>query len=270
MVTTERVTVTPAMAREWLEEKVENRNLSPLIVARYAEDMRHGRWLVNGETLKFGEDGRLFDGQHRLHAVVAANTPVPMLTFRGDSAALMATIDSGRKRSLGDQLRLRGHKEWNRLAAAISHLYRWEKRHSFVRSIHCTGDSPTIQEALLFLDGHPGLEACFEACGGRSRHAVLRGGLGAALYFVLSAIDARDCEHFFRHLNSGAALEDGSPILALRNRLMARPTLGRSLPSDERAALTFKAWNLFRRGESVKVVSWRKGGAAPESFPVPE
>jgi hypothetical protein len=270
MVVAERMTVTPAMAREWLEGKVANRSLSPLVVARYAEDMRHGRWLVNGETLKFGEDGRLFDGQHRLHAVVAANTPVEMLTFRGDSAELMATIDSGRKRSLGDQLRLRGHREWGGLAAAISHLFRWEHRRTFVRSCLCPGDSPTVQEALLFLDRHPGLEACLESCGGRSRNAVLRGGLGAALYFILSGVDAKDCEHFFKHLNSGAALEDGSPILALRTRLMARPAFGRSLATDERAALTFKAWNLFRRGDKVKVVSWRKGGAAPEPFPIPE
>jgi hypothetical protein len=68
----ELVTVTVEMAQRWLDTAAENtRKLDPVRVAKYANALKLGRWKVNGEVIKF-KDGRLFDGQHRLHAVVVS------------------------------------------------------------------------------------------------------------------------------------------------------------------------------------------------------
>ncbi|MDO0930218.1 hypothetical protein QQY66_00225 [Streptomyces sp. DG2A-72] len=57
------VDVSPALARHWLtEHNTHNRSLRPRVVAAYARDMHAGRWMDNGETIKFAADGTLLDG----------------------------------------------------------------------------------------------------------------------------------------------------------------------------------------------------------------
>ena len=34
-------------------------------------------------------------------------------------------------------------------------------------------------------------------------------------------------------------------------------------------AITLKAWNAYRQGETVGLYRWRPGGAKPEAFPEP-
>ena len=72
------IDVTPELATAWLTQNKSNRTLSPNRVAQYARDMALGEWQLNGECISFDEDGKLKDGQHRLHGVVKANTTVKM------------------------------------------------------------------------------------------------------------------------------------------------------------------------------------------------
>lgn len=53
-----------------------------------------------------GSDRQLYDGQHRLWAVVHYGRTVPMLVVSGLSKEARATIDHGRSRSVADQLRI--------------------------------------------------------------------------------------------------------------------------------------------------------------------
>jgi hypothetical protein len=55
----------------------------------------------------------------------------------------------------------------------------------------------------------------------------------------------------------------------LREILLANRHASRKRSREETIALTIKAWNLVRRGETVKMLMWRGRGAKPEPFPVP-
>jgi hypothetical protein len=92
----------------------------------------------------------------------------------------------------------------------------------------------------------------------------------AATLYKLSLVDASDTLAFADSMTSGAGLEPGDPILALRNRLIQHATrMGGSFPIEELAALIIKAWNAMRRGESVNILVWRRAGQGREQFPVP-
>lgn len=80
------VTITPALALALLERNERNRPVVQERVALYARDMSSGSWQVNNQGLALGADGELYDGQHRLWAVVRARTDVPMLVVRGSGA----------------------------------------------------------------------------------------------------------------------------------------------------------------------------------------
>jgi hypothetical protein len=57
--------ITPQKAVEILDTKnFNNRPVSQFTVDRYAQEMKAGRWKLNGEPIIFGKSGRLIDGQH--------------------------------------------------------------------------------------------------------------------------------------------------------------------------------------------------------------
>lgn len=95
---TATIYVSPATAKRWLAKNTANyRALSADKVSMYARDMKNGEWKNNGETIKFYEDGTLFDGQHRLAGVVKAGVPVLMTVVWGISKDVKI-CDSGMKR----------------------------------------------------------------------------------------------------------------------------------------------------------------------------
>lgn len=105
-------TVTPNMARQWLDRRDPlNRMISPQTVRAIADEMLAGRWRVTHQTIAFDKEGKLFDGQHRLSAIVLADVPVRMYVARyksdnPDEAKL--ACDTGRMRSIGNVLDITG------------------------------------------------------------------------------------------------------------------------------------------------------------------
>jgi hypothetical protein len=80
-ITSEIQTVTPDMARTWLKNNTNNHPVS----ARRVQLIAKGKWCVTHQGIAFGPNGELYDGQHRLLAIVMANVPVPVLVTRGVS-----------------------------------------------------------------------------------------------------------------------------------------------------------------------------------------
>lgn len=104
----EVVLVTPDMAKEWLEAKnAINRTVNWAMVREYARRMGANEWHLNGDALKFDAEDNLFEGQHRLHAVVLHGKPVYFEVIRGMPYEDRFE-DGGRPRSLGDYMAIAG------------------------------------------------------------------------------------------------------------------------------------------------------------------
>ena len=71
----------------------------PPTVQKYVRLIQAGDFYLTHQGVAFDEEGRLHDGQHRLAAIVAANTLVSMLVTRGLSEAGALGLDDGRKRT---------------------------------------------------------------------------------------------------------------------------------------------------------------------------
>ncbi|MBR4588441.1 MAG: hypothetical protein IKO30_09025 [Lachnospiraceae bacterium] len=94
---------TPEKARLLLQRNHVNRKLSKGNVRAYSEDMSNENWNArNGESIKIDKDGNLVDGQHRLKAIVLSGKTVKLWCLK--NAPKDAVYDSGRKRSLSDQI----------------------------------------------------------------------------------------------------------------------------------------------------------------------
>lgn len=118
--------ITPEMATQILENhNSKNRNVSEGTVQSYANDMKNGRWTMTHQGLAFDINGTLLDGQHRLWAIVFANTPIEFMVTRGlpvekDGQFTMDAIDRNRVRTTGQQMQLcHSVKNGNVVAAAM-------------------------------------------------------------------------------------------------------------------------------------------------------
>ena len=84
MITLEVERINPKIAADYLKRNTKNyRKLSRPVVNRYADDMKAGRWELNGEAIVFDENGFLKNGQHRLAAIVLSGVTVEMTVIRG-------------------------------------------------------------------------------------------------------------------------------------------------------------------------------------------
>lgn len=84
MITMEVETITPQVAAKYLQQNIKNyRPMSRAKIKQYAEDMKTGRWQLNGESIQFDENGILKNGQHRLSAVIMAGVSIKMTVMRG-------------------------------------------------------------------------------------------------------------------------------------------------------------------------------------------
>lgn len=260
----EVVTVTPQMAAQWLEHNTRNRSLTSTNVEKLAGAIDRGEWIMNGESIKFSQDGRLLDGQHRLAAVVECNTAIQTLVIHGLSQEAQETVDTGKKRTLPDVLTLRGESNANMLAAALNVVHRIQNE-----TMKRAGSAyPTPQQALKLLQSDPAIREGLTWGSRLNSRLRFPGGLGCGLYHLFSSVAAEDAEVFFESLITGESLAEGSPILALRNNLERRAMKKYDRERMEVvAAWTIKAWNAWREGSEIQRLYWTPGGSRPEPFP---
>ena len=146
-VTTE--IITPAKASTYLDQNVDyNRPVSERHVTLYARDMKAGKWVLNGETLKFNGTGSLLDGQTRLRACIEAGVPFSTAVARGVPS--LDDVDRGRLRSMAHILAMRQVKNAIKVSTALRTIWRWENTNW--RSAQIV---PSTRESLELLDAHP-------------------------------------------------------------------------------------------------------------------
>jgi len=115
------VTVTPAVAAEWLKRNTHNRRIRPSVVERYVAEIKAGEWRPTPGGVGFDETGTLIDGQHRLSAIVQAGIPAPLLVVTGFATAAQEKCDRHTRRNLADVMILSGiaHSKYAVQAASV-------------------------------------------------------------------------------------------------------------------------------------------------------
>lgn len=243
--------ITPKQARIWLEAMhARQRPVAASRVNVYAADMKTGRWLQTGESIKFDREGDLLDGQHRLRAIIEAGVTIEMLVIRGLPRESFKAIDTGKVRSGGDALVIEGIDGGvAKIAATASSLSQqygaglipgsrggMQGRVSNSDLIEFIRENPAILDAARFVHTHAGKAmpmseaqmtwACFEA----------------------RQVDETAADLFILDLITGSGLVGNDPVLALREMLLANRTARRKLDLTLILAAVVKAWNKRRKG----------------------
>lgn len=250
------VEVTPELAQAILGEHAPNRTIRQLDVARYAADMAADKWTNTGEAIKFDEQGCLLDGQHRLSAVVKADMTVPLLFVYDVPRAAQDVMDSGRKRSLADQLAMRGQTNCNALAAGIKAAHDIE-----VYGKPRATRNKSVATLLEWFETHQDIADSYAPV----RKALdvpvkYPSGIAIALHYSMAKLAKEEADLFWRVLGFGDHTPGADAVLVLREKMLtvaAETQKGHVLDSNRRAAYTITAWNAWITGRDIKIFRFR-------------
>ena len=247
----EILSVTPGLAKEWLRTNSHNRRLRKNDIFNYARDMAAGKWLMNGESIKFSATNQLLDGQHRLHAVVQSGVTVPMLVITGLPPETQATMDSGIKRTTADAFSLDGKSNAPALAAILKRIWLWDQGDYKFSANY----KPTTAECAELLEQRPEIYRSVEIAVRihQTFKYIPQSATGTA-HHLFSRIAADEAVWFFARVGDGADLVAGHPVLTLRNRILSERDDRRSIKDWRYMAYLVRTWNAVRTGRSLSKI----------------
>jgi hypothetical protein len=251
--TTRMEWVTPEMAAEWLKHNTRNRALSDIRVAAIAAEIKAGSWRITHQGIAFGADGTLFDGQHRLSAIVAANIAVPLMVTRGLSHQALDAIDTGAMRAAADVLAIADGKHVGRVKraavlAAVTIMQNGGYRGKIERTTVAS-----LREALsLFEHNFDALNLIM-----RSDRLAQAPVLGAML--ICHALHPAIAVEFVSTYRDPSDASRDNPAIALRDHVLLNYARGTTATRTDVIARTFSAFHAYRHSMPRKHVKAAKG-----------
>lgn len=236
--------VTPEMATDLLAHNVGNRP----VVARYKkllQAFKEDKFVFNGESIIVSNDGLINDGQHRLMACVDSNKPFKTVLVFGVPREARLTNDTGTNKNRATLVGMYGVPNHNQFTAILAVYLTYEA------GIYHHSAEITTEEILDAWEKHKRrLERASFITGSSVARSLNVTALTAG-YLILHQLNPLGADQFFRRVVDGTGLEQGSPILMLRNRLMSDKTAG-IRRNHERLELILRYWNAWRLDRTIQ------------------
>jgi hypothetical protein len=248
-VTTKEM-VGPKEAQEMLRHNTRNREVVRMNVRAYVEDMLAGEWPRTHQGIAFGRDGTLYDGQHRLLAVIATGVTVPMMVTRGLGPEALYAIDRGRARRVHEVVAIAEDKHLHPIVRggimAAWHMVTYG-------SLTAGGPRYSPRAQMAAQRDHEGAVNAICAKLGTHRDRLTNAPIVGALAICYRAHPDAAVD-FAAKLRDGSNLPEKSPVKALRDYAAFKYVGAGAVSREELALRTFSAFESFMRGESREFV----------------
>ncbi len=256
----EKVFVTPELAAEWLVRNTGNRRLIKGHVDGLEHVLKRGEWSLNGETIKFAKDGRLLDGQHRLHACINSGVGFWTWVAHGLEASAFDTIDTNmRTRRTSDILGFHGKENTANLAACVKLLWKFRSSGQFYEGGGgFNGFSP--KECLEILSRRPAIEGSVSRC--VHVRVFSSPSLLAALHYLFACANSDLADEFASVIADGSSDLD-RPFHILREAVINRRLSVHRMGLRQLAFMAIRSWNSEVSANWIKKVYYKPN----EDFP---
>lgn len=262
-ISSQIMTITPVLAKEWLSNNPNNRKLSKQVVSDYAHAIRSGDWSLNGESIKISVGGQLLDGQHRLSAVVRSGESIQSVVISGLPDEVISTVDVGKKRTTADILSMGDVRYAPQVSGTITILHNIHNKFSFQSRVSTVDAkrylelNPTVEDSVAFT-------------------MVNKGSLKwrpqfAASHFLFAQKNKEAADRFFTRLCTGIGLSENEGVYRLREKLILEDHAKKKTTRADIMAWFIKSWNAERAGLPLtKLHGVIKGVQGSEAMPVVE
>lgn len=270
------VLVGPELAARMLEYNIaNNRPVSDFyVVERLCKAILRKEWVLTHQAAAFDRNGRMFDGQKRMLAIIKTGVAVPMCIAYNVDPAAFAVVDTMQPRTGGHTLHIMGVPNANRMAAAIRAIYMYDNHRdeSWAKGV-------VTNSQIEHIYGRIGdeLQAANKAIApllkpptakGQKREPSLMVSSAAiaAFYMAKRAWPGGAHHEFVRGVATGMDLYPGDPRWVLREYLRnSGPGKVNRRNGRVQIGLYLRCSNDFLHGRTRNHLAW--GGA--EKMPVP-
>ena len=276
--TLDNIVITPVIAEALLSFNTNNIPPAPNKIQQYAISMEEGRWKLNGDSIRFSNDGVLLDGQNRLLACIAAKSDFVTNIVVGLEPEVFNTIDQGRVRRQS-QLLAREYaddispQEATLISAAILRILKHEHGYSQGSSIQdirsTTKSSFSAEEVSTYLANNKRIveEARIVRAQFGSR-AILPQPMILFLMHLGNKFNKGYTTRFLDKLIRGIGLIDGETLMHLNQILIQIKSKGTRWSPTERDNTIIKVWGSVGRNGLHSIVhknnmKVRKGDPIP-------
>lgn len=240
---------TPEVAEYILSNlNVKNRPRKTQKIIEYKRDMQDDNWSLTGETIKFGSDGLLKDGQNRLAACMQGQVPFTSHAIFGIDPNTFHHMDTGKNRGADDVLAIMGVADAKKIALTIKFLLNWEKGKTNTAG---AADNQSIKDAYL-TKYNPDLlregVSWAQKVYAQTRYPI--GPIAATFYCAVDANMRDTIERFFIAMMNGTGKVNSGPV-----RLMKHITFMRMnrvhISSHDYSVLLSRAVHCFVNNKSM-------------------
>ena len=221
MINYKIILMTPEHAVELMKGNVNNRKIRQSAVNQFAKLIIEGKWCRDADVIRISKDKKVLDGQHRLSGIIKANIAVEVAIAYDVPDEAYKWMNCGIKRTAPDRIHLVDNDGVNRFACSITSAYVKAAKGKNMVSIDMIED-----EFLKMSDSFVYIASCFV----KPSKSLTVSPVGAAFVcyhnrYPIKGVDAMD------KFISGSNLEDGDPLLLLREALLSR-RLNKATPHE--------------------------------------
>lgn len=268
-VTVSIETITPAIAKKWLNYNEDNRPQNELNKEGIATDMKKGKFMLNNDCICFDWNGKLINGQHRLTGCIESGESFECGVMRNMHPDTFKVIDTGKKRDAADVLSIEGVKNAHNMAGIIKFImsYKAGKYSNSVRRSH--RGKARITNAAVSEFYHKHKDALIDSYdyGYNKYNKLVPGSQLAGLHYIFKSLGGnayQDAGIFCSRVADGENLEKSSPMWILRHKLESDFTGNTRFTPYFKLAIIVKAWNAFRSKKPIKNLTFSQEN---EEFP---
>lgn len=246
-VTFELVLATPDLAEYWLREKnVDNRPVSEGNVLKLERTLNEGRFIFDAHPIRFDWNDIMIDGQHRCIACVRTGVPFLTVVVRGLDPAVKAMLDQHKPRDGKDVLAMLGYVDASHLAPVAKICYWWDHDLMHARSQDKALTNDVVADYVRH--NHDVLQRANTLARTVASHTKIPYTALACAYYILSKVNLADAYLFFDQVKKGYGLQEGSPILLLRQKGLSVHASKTRVPIEAWVSMIIRTWNDTRKG----------------------
>ena len=261
-----KIKVTPELAKEWLKSNHKNRNVSEKRVIAYAKEMKRGAWREDTyEFIKMTKNGRVLDGQHRLHAVIMAGVPISFHVVSDVPEDVHSVLDTGKSRTASDVFSIEGIPNATNTTAIMQKYFLLSSKKSIAGASMITKKSNSQLLSIyrenpeFWLMVHRKSISWYEAFG----RVLPASHIGALYAYFHKECNPDLAAEFMDQFCTGQDITNNA-IALLRQKLIADRISMKKMGVNVRLALVIKTFNYFVSGKTPKILKFAKD---KENFP---
>jgi hypothetical protein len=254
----------PSEAKFLLKFNVRNRKMKDYHLNALSNDMStrsnwnpdKSPWIYNAQSIEFDVNGNQINGQNRLTSIVKTGKIIPMKLFINVNSEAFKVYDTGANKNATSVLSKLGVKN-PAMIAKTTKMYNAHKTgkgfsENVVKQSRRSMSNEDVYNTYM-TDSMIVKSVKFAKKYTKGFGKVLSSSDVSGFHRILSEKSQEDADEFIEKLCTGLGLESGSPILALRKRLIKHKNdENYHLTSKNISLLVRHAWNKFRRGEKIK------------------